>query len=332
MNRSTRRMLTSLAVCAALAAAPAAALAWAAGTHAYVAKRTYRMSGLVDDAELCRRVLGANGPDLFNSIWDDEAQALALVLHTRDPRPNLAPYAAASGDAQRALGFGFASHNNGWGTDATAHVAGRTFGQDEGYVIAKAAVVGALLAPTLGDALGLPPDVARALATDVSHNFVEYGVDLLLAQADPQLGWTLYGSAGCYLGTADDDFLVKALVPWMAPALPPGATRSAEQWVRLAEAPFVRGLAANGYVLTLPFDVAKATLAHQLAVEGRSYLAWRYAGVPGFDPPPPVELLEQLASAGLDVAVAVCAPDVMGELEATTGWVNGRMSSNAISP
>jgi hypothetical protein len=325
-------MLMSLAVCGAVAGAPSAALAWAAGTHAYIAKRTYKMSGLVTDAELCRRVLGANGPDLFNSIWNDEAQTLALVLHTRDPRPNLAPFDAASGEAQRALGFGFASHNDAWGTDSTAHFAGRTFGRDGGYVIAKEAIVGAMLADTIAQALGLPLNVALALATDVSHNFVEYGVDLLLAQADPQLGGTLYASAGCYLGAADDDFLVQALVPWMAPALPPGPTKAAEQWIRFAEAPFVQGLAANGYVLTLPFDVAKAALAHQLAVEGRNYLAWRYAGVPGFDPPPPVELLEQLANAGLDVAMFVCAPDYMDELEATVGWVNGRMSSNGISP
>jgi hypothetical protein len=332
MNGRIRRLLTSLAVCAAVAGAPAAALAWAAGTHAYIAKRTYKMSGLVTDAELCRRVLGANGPDLLNSIWNDEAQALALVLHTRDPRPNLSPFYAATGDAQRALGFGFASHNNAWGTDSTAHFAGRTFGKAEGYVPAKAAIVGAMLSDTLASALGLPPDVALALATDVSHNFVEFGVDLLLAQADPQLGGTLYASAGCYLGQPDDDFLVAALEPWMTPALPPGASMTAEQWIRVAEAPFVESLAANGYVLTLPFPVAKAALAHQLAVEGRNYLAWRYAGVPGFDPPPPLELLEALANAGLDAAVYVCAPDFMDEIEATVGFVNGRMSSGDIFP
>ncbi len=327
-----RRMLGSLVVGAAVAAAPSAALAWAAGTHAYIAKHTNKMGGIVTDAEMCRRVLGANGPDLLNSIWDDEAQALALVLHTGDPRPNLAPYEAAEGDLQHAYGFGFASHNDAWGTDSTAHVAGRTFGRAVGYVPAKAAIVGALLADTLASALGLPPDVALALAVDVSHNFVEYGVDLLLAQADPQLGWTLYGSAGCYLGPADDDFLVKALEPWMTPALPPEPLKTAEEWIRAAEAPFVEGLGANGYVLTLPPPVAKAALAHQLAVEGRAYLAWRYAGVPGFDPPPPGELLEQLANVGLDAAMSVCAPDFMDEIEATTGWVNGRMSSKGLVP
>ncbi len=327
-----RRTLASLAVCTVVAAAPSAALAWAAGTHAYIAKHTNKMGGLVTDAELCRRVLGANGPDLFNAIWNDEAQVLALVLHTADPRPNLAPYGAAEGDLQHAFGFGFASHNQAWGTDATAHVAGRTFGQDEGYVIAKSEIVGAMLADTLADALGLPPDVALALATDVSHNFVEYGVDLLLAQVDPELGGALYASAGCYLGTADDDFLVKALEPWMAPALPPQPLRTAEQWIRAAEGPFVQGLAANGYVLTLPLPIAKAALAHQLALVGQEYLAWRYAGVPGFDPPPPVELLEQLANAGLDAAMYVCAPDFLDEIEATTGWVNGRMSSSGLVP
>src|SRR5512146_57386 len=59
MGRSLRKMLISLAVCGAVAAAPSAALAWAAGTHAYIAKHTNKMGGLVTDAEMCRRILGA---------------------------------------------------------------------------------------------------------------------------------------------------------------------------------------------------------------------------------------------------------------------------------
>jgi hypothetical protein len=81
-------------------------------------------------------------------------------------------------------------------------------------------------------------------------------------------------------------------------------------------------------VLTLPLPQAKAVLAHQLALDGQGYLAWRY---PGF-PVPPLEQLEALASDGLDAAMYVCAPDLMEEIEATTGWVNGRMSSGAVFP
>lgn len=332
MNHSIRRMLTPLALCVVVAGLPAAAQAWAAGTHAYVAKHTNKMAGIVGEAELCRRVLGANGPDLFNSVWADEPQLLASVLHTRDPEPNLAPYRAAAGDLQRAFGYGFANHNDGWGSDSTAHFAGRTFGRDVGYVPAKSAIVGAMLADTIAGALGLPPDLALALATDVSHNFVEFAVDLLLLQVEPDLGWTLGESADCYLGDADDVFLAGALAPLMQPVLPPGATMTAEQWIHAVEPQFVESLRANGELLKLPFPDAKAATAHLLAVEGAKYLAWRYQGVPGFDPPPPHELLEALASAGLDAALYVCAPDFMGEMEATIGWVNGRLSSTGIAP
>lgn len=335
MKRSMGSALASLAVAAAMAGIPAAAAAWAAGTHAYVAKHTNKMGGLVSGAETCRRVLGSNGPDLFNSIWSDEAQALAAVLHRRDPAPNVAPWYAATTPLDRAFGFGFASHNDAWGTDATAHHAGRTFGEAEGYVIAKAEILGGLLAETIGAALGLPPDAALALATDVSHNFVEFAVDFLLAEADPQLGWTLYASAGCYAGPADDDLLLLALGPYLAPVLSddPGTGEAiAEAWIDTVMPQFVAGLGANGWVLTLPYDVGKPLIAHLLATEAQEYLAWKYAGVPGFDPPPPLELLEALASVGLDAARALCAPDFMAEIEATIGYVNGRMSAEGIFP
>ncbi|HET8538749.1 MAG TPA: hypothetical protein VFL83_02635 [Anaeromyxobacter sp.] len=333
MNRCIRRMLT-LALCAAVAGAPAAARAWAAGTHAYIAKHTNKAKGIVTDAELCRRVLGANGPDLFNSVWQDEPQKLAGVLHTGDPAANLSPWHAAEGELQRAFAFGFASHNDAWGTDSTAHASGRTFGQGAGYVPAKAAILGAMLARPFADALGLPLEVAQALATDVSHNFVEFAVDFLLVQADPELGWTLYASAGCYAGPADDDLLYDALGLYFAAALSPEdpASRLPEvkAWIDAVERPFVEGLGANGYVLTLPYAVAKPLIAAQLAREGQEYLAWKYAGL--LPPDLPFDLLVRLAEAGLDAAMPLCAPDFMDEIEATTGWVNGRMSALGIAP
>ena len=334
MDHRIGRTLSSLAVCAALAGAPAAALAWAAGTHAYIAKRTNKMGGLVTDAEMCRRVFGANGPDLFNAIWEDQAQLLAYVLHTRDAAPNVSPYWAADGALQRAYGFGFASHNNEWGTDATAHFAGRTFGKDEGYVIAKAAILGDALAPQIGQALSLPPQIAVPMAREVSHNFVEYAVDFLLAQADPELPWTLYASAGCYAGKADDEFLYDALGLYFAAALSPAdpaaALPLAKDWIEKAEGPFVAGLGANGYLLSLPYEQAKPVLALQTAFAAQKYLAWRFPGL--FNPMPTVAQLEPLVEQGLDGAMALCAPDFMDEIEATIGRVNGQMSSRGIVP
>ncbi len=336
MNGFIRRTIVSLAVLVTVAGAPDSALAWAAGTHAYIAKHTNKMGGLVSDAELCRRVLGANGPDLFNSTWTNEAQLLALVLHTTDATPNLAPYGVADGALEREYGFGFASHNNAWGTDSTAHVAGRTFGQDVGYVVAKADVLGGLLAPSIGAALGIPADAALPMAKEVSHNFVEFAVDFLLAKADPQLGATLYGSSRCYLGGADDAFLAKALAPWMAPALaqlpdPPADPEGAvAQAIRDVEGSFVAGLGQNGQLLAAPYEVGMPILAYQTAVQAQQYLTWRYPEL--FPEPPPLSLLVPLVEIGIDAAMQLCAPDFMDEIEATIGRVNGEMSSRGITP
>jgi hypothetical protein len=158
-------------------------------------------------------------------------------------------------------------------------------------------------------------------------------VDFLVAEVDPEIGATLYASAGCYAGEADDAFLLEALGPYYAPILsddPAAGLAMAKAWIDTVYPEFVQGLGLNGQVLMLPLEQAKPLIAHQLAVEGAGFLAYQYPGL--FDPPPPHELLEALAGAGVDVAMAVCAPDFLGELEATIGWVNGRMSSSGVKP
>src|SRR5512138_1742306 len=153
MRERSRRIWKSLAVSAAVAGMPAAASAWAAGTHAYVAKHTDKKADQLDAVEWCNRVYGANATDLFNTDFTENGQKLAAAMHDRARLLPLVPWdvAKARNERARAFAFGMASHNDTWGTDSVAHYDGITFGRGEGYVVAKAKV----LAPEL--AALLPP-------------------------------------------------------------------------------------------------------------------------------------------------------------------------------
>lgn len=324
MTGHTARKLWTLAALCALAAAPATALAWGAGTHAYIAAHTYKKSGLVGERDLCRRVLGSNGPDLFNYPFTDEVQALAGALHRRDPTANLAPYRAAASADEKALGFGFASHNNGWGTDSTAHFDGVTAGNTDGYVVAKAAILGDALLPAIWAQFPyLPEEVARALSREVSHQFVELAVDFLVAEADPSVGPDLAATAACYDPANDPDFLVRSLLPFLSEELP---APMAEAITRVLLPQFVAGLAANGQVLAVPLEYGLPAIAWATALQSASYL--EYKGLPA---PPPEQLLPLILQ-GIQAGMELCRPDFMAELSATIGRVNGKMSSIGISP
>jgi len=331
MKRACWRTFLLLVIVAVVAGGPGAALAWGAGTHAYIAKHTNKRAGLVTEVDMCRRALGANGPDLLNSIFEATPQALAEVFHTRDAAANLAPWELAATPEERSIAFGFASHNDEWGTDSIAHFAGITFGKDVGYVVAKAAVLGDALLPAIRAQFPfLPEPYARALSREVSHIFVESAVDFLLVEVDPELGVTLASSAACFDPVGDVDFLVYSLSPWLAPVLsadPVTGAVMAEAWIRTVTPPFVEGLGLNGYVLTLPYDVGMPLIAYQTAVQAIDYLAFR--GIP--PPSDPMELVPLIA-AGIEGGRALCRPDFLGEIQATIGRVNGRMSSRGISP
>jgi len=56
---------------------------------------------------------------------------------------------AADEKLKKALAFGYFSHNGVWGADFTAHHSGITYGQGQGYVIAKATELTLQVGPLL---------------------------------------------------------------------------------------------------------------------------------------------------------------------------------------
>jgi hypothetical protein len=313
-THSWRRVSAHLAVALAVTITPLTAWGWAAASHVYVAKHTDKMAGQVDGNELCNRLYGSNLVDMFNTIFTIEGQTLAAVLHNPGYAASALPYFVAMNDVEKALAFGFASHNEAWGTDRTAHWDGVTFGHGEGYVVAKAKVLAELLRGPIAEA---EIQLDEGTLQFVAHILIEHSVDLLIASADPAIGVDMMASTACPQ-PAGVDVIVRGLVPAYDGILPPAYV---EQMIRDVEPQFRSGLLVNGWALTQPN--AKELMAGAIADLARGFL------------PPPLpsnEVLLPLIVGALDAGMFVTAPDYQDELDATTGWVNGQMSVRKITP
>lgn len=311
-NPNQRRLAAHLALVALALATPLLAHGWAAASHAYVAKHTDKMADKVDANALCNRIYGANAVDMFNLVFTPAGKAMAGALHDPATAVSALPYFVAANDVEKAFAFGFASHNEAWGTDRTSHWDGVTVGHGEGYVIAKAKLLADALRPRV-----LPLVGDEATLQFVSHILVEHAVDLLVAGTEPSIGQDLMASTACPQ-PAGVEVLVRGLVPAYDKVLPPGV---AEQMIRGVEPAWRSGLLTNGWALTQPN--ARTLLAFAIAEQARGFL-------PG--PLPPNEALVPLIDAALQYGMFITVADYKAELDATIGWVNGQMSARKITP
>jgi hypothetical protein len=102
----------------------------------------------------------------------------------------------------QAAAYGFASHNEAWGADFTAHVAGITT-PGIGYVVIKGAELAPALIPTLtqilvdaGAPLPLAQSTAAAVAPYLGHLLVEQAVDWLVKkELQPSIGTRVMNAA-----------------------------------------------------------------------------------------------------------------------------------------
>lgn len=176
----------------------ASAFAWGSATHAYFAKELGEKWGYLNLQE----IYGSMLPDMFNLmygspykdyLWHETHYEFGRVVDR------------ARGRGLRAFAFGFASHNDAWGADYTAHHNAQATEEfpEKGYIIAKREELAPALVPKVKDFLvnsGVPPDVAQALAEELApglaENFVETAVDLLIKRnEDPAVGLRILLSA-----------------------------------------------------------------------------------------------------------------------------------------
>jgi hypothetical protein len=327
MKRGNARRFSLLAAILAVAGGlPGVALGWAGGTHGYIAKHTDFKAGLTSADELCNRIYGANAVDLFNLDMSQLGQRLADIVHGQGNVTAAEAWAVVTAmpnpaDVDLAFAYGFSTHNDGWGTDSTAHWSGITQAKNRGYVIAKAELFRALLPPEAVAYSGIP----EALLPLVSHLMVEYAVDLLLADVDASLGAALAQSAACPV-PADPAVLFGTLVPEVEvilnqfgidPGLAPAVVGNADAVSRWL-------VSQLGGVLSLPTAGAR----HDAMAGLLSQLAPVILGPGGKSP----EELKPVIAQMLGLGKMICAPDFKDEIDATIGRVNGKMNSLGISP
>jgi hypothetical protein len=297
-----------------------AAYAWDVATHAYIEEHLYKKQDQADDTILRNRIYGSYMIDIFNNDFSPTYVSLANYLH--DPaQDNFMKLwdltESLERGPQKAFAYGFVSHNNSWGMDSTAHNSGRTFGKGSGYVTAKSQMLAAMLGPSLSDmGLPLPDDVMQ----DISHYLVESGVDFLVRSLDPSIGNKIFTAA--YTRSSDiPDALVSTYKNDLAAISGLTPDTVAEKIIQ-SEAEKQVYLMGYGWALTQ--DNALDLVAQGLALQGLAYFESK--GMPA----PPQQLLEEIAKQGIMAAMWLCAGDFQDEISATTGWVNGRLSSKGI--
>lgn len=111
---------------------------WGSAVHAYIGDKLGARTGVKNYDE----IYGAMAPDVFNFTFAPYYPFLYTQTHYVD----FSIKDVAHGPLQNALAYGYASHNGMWGADFTAHHSGITYGQGQGYIIAKATE----LAPVFG--------------------------------------------------------------------------------------------------------------------------------------------------------------------------------------
>lgn len=314
----TKRVFVMLWIlCLTLALVPTLALSWDAATHAYIEEHFYKKQGQTDSTILYNRIYGANVLDIFNNNFTSPYLEFAAYLHDTSQDNFLKIWEIAESKNEKAFAYGFVGHNNTWGMDSTAHISGITFGRGEGYVIAKARVLAVMLGPTLQAQLGL--DLPYDVLVNLCHYLVESGVDFLVRDMDPSIGNKLKDAA--YLRSDEVPALLVSAYAADFSTLA-GSRENAVQIILTAEGNFRVSIMGYGWALSQEKDKALDLVADGLAKVGAIYLGL---------PPGSEAALAPVARQGIVSAMMLCAPDFKDELKATTGWVNGKLSSKGIA-
>ena len=164
--------------------------------------------------------------------------------------------------------------------------------------------------------LQLGVELPYEVMLNVCHYLIEYGVDLLVLNKDPFIGKTLC-TAAAKRDPGAPELLIAAYAddPGFKALLPP--SQDAAGFITEAEAMFRNSMVLYGGALSARNP--QENIAEFLSAVGENYLNI------------PAALLEPVVTRGLDIAMDICASDFEREIKASTGWVNGKLSSNGIS-
>lgn len=170
----------------ALLLLPQTAPAWGTATHVYLAKRLGHQLGNANVQEM----YGATLPDfpmlMFGSLYQE-------FLYRKTHYDFMQLVQQAPLGYPRATAYGFASHNEAWGADYSAHIQALTLGGTGGYIVQKIPPLAAALLPGVSALLtnrGIyDPQLAAQLSTTLADTALEAAVDLRISRKEfPELG------------------------------------------------------------------------------------------------------------------------------------------------
>ena len=313
----TRYALLVGAVLMLLWSVPSPLYGWGSATHAYIAREVGDRQGSTSLDEIYGAVL----PDAFNMMFGDPYQG-QLWTQTHYEFMKLVEKAESGND--KAVAYGFASHNERWGADQTAHISSTTH-PDNGYVVGKRDVLAAILEPQVKLFLlfsGVPnaDAVVKNVLPVVADSAIETAIDLLIAQnEDPDIGERL-ALAARVRGWSAPILLSKAYAADFAATA--GTTEAvAATLIIAAETEFRYQIESYGTALTQenPVDA--------LSEQGAELAKLLLAAEQGIILDIPVDLMKQIVNAAIDAV----KDDYAAELAATVTRVRQELESHAIA-
>jgi hypothetical protein len=277
---------------------------WGSATHLYIDEQ------LTGKANRLKFNVGYGGmaPDAVNYLFSSPyLEDLYMATHFQFAHL----WAEARNQVEKALAFGFISHNDAWGADHTAHHSGITCGEADGYVVAKAKELLAM-AP-------LPPELplSSAQAMTLYHEFVETAINVLMKRIDPQIGTKV---ADCALKRNPQfpDLLARAYRTVMAPYF--GGEQEAEMAIIAMEGEFRKVMVLLGQALCQDEDTAVQLLSGQMADMAEAFLG----GPLPISREQAAALIAQLVFA----AMQLCSGDYFPEIQATVSQVDAQMAAD----
>ena len=288
--------------------APAIALPWGWATHTYLVKQ---LAG--DDADA---IYGALVPDMGQVM--DPTLGGFIQEQTHHKFSKLVGKGFAMGLPDTA--YGFASHNEFWGADNTAH------NPVSGYVTLKTAELvaltgldGQLYALLLSK--GIPDAEASPLAAQfagvIAHEAVEYAVDILLEEnQDPAVGASL-ADAAFLRNPRVPDLIARAYGHNFAARFQL-ADPAAESLLREGESDFQGFMVGYGSLLTLS---DRQVIVGALAQQGADRLHAYVLALTGLDVTVPAASLAPVLNAAFLVT-----DDYGPALDATLGLLRRDLS------
>jgi hypothetical protein len=312
-----KKLFLSMIIALVVLVVPGLSFGWGAATHAYLATELGHEPGVLNLQEM----YGAVVPDMFNLLFEYEHQD---YLWNKTHYEFMKVVYEGKDDESRAFGYGFASHNEDWGADRTAHIDSFGIKSGEGYVVTKKKI----LAPQLklgmmlfltSKGITYTPELLDELSLAIADSAVESAVDLLVSQnEDTQIGTRMLAAA-----KLRSPFVPMLLSKAFAKDLAGQAGIIAEEAILLiveTETQFKEYIELYGGILTQENTVD--LMAEQGAKLAEQMLEGQYGII--------VEAPAELMKTALLAAVDVVKDDYSEELAATLDYVAGQLESHGV--